>query len=231
MTRTWSLGGMVLVLVGAACGGGTPPAQTPDEAPPKPAAALPAAAESAAPAASAAAPKAEAPKKAEAPGKPLATYEHQTQPVTIGRDGAIIRADNGGELRIPSDSIIEPRNILLIVDRKGKSSAGRIGEVYNLPVVLPNAQYKVGEELPSEPYETANGTPFVLNLPLPAGAMSASLAIEKVSLDAKKKMTSTWTIVAMKSVESGDKASRAVFEITALPGAHVHLTTAAPSAP
>jgi hypothetical protein len=180
-------------------------------------------------AADAAAPKA---KPEPAAGRPMAVLEGMNVPQTIATGGAIMRLDSGGELRIPVDALLEPRNILIIADKKARASAGKIGDVYDITVQVPGMQYKIGEESASAPIRT-QGLPFVIKLPLPGGAKSASLAIETVTIDPKKTgkaaQKSTWNVVSMTKLEEADTGNRAVFELDELPDGHVHLTTAKPA--
>jgi hypothetical protein len=215
----------------AACSGGTPPpASTPpapvaSQAPPPVAQVEPA---DAGPA------DVEAPKAKPAPagGRPMAVLEGVTQPTTIASGGAIMRLDTGAELRVPVDSLLEPRNILMIVDKKARASAGKIGDVFDITVQTPGLQYRIGEEATSAPIKTQGG-PFVIKLPLPAGTKSASMAIETVTVDPKKTgkaaLKSSWHVVSMTKIEEADQGNKAVFEMDELPDGHVHLTSAKPT--
>jgi hypothetical protein len=220
----------------AACSGGSPP---PASTAPTPVAQQAPAPASAAPvvqveppdsgSADAAAAKA---KPAPASGRSMVRLEGMTTPQTIASGGAIMILDNGAELRIPVDSLLEARNILMTVDRKGRPSAGKVGDVFDITVQVPGLQYRIGEEAASTPVKTQGG-PFVIKLPLPAGTKSASLAIETVTIDPKKTgkaaQKSTWKVVSMTKIEEADTGNKAVFEMDELPDGHVHLTTAAPT--
>jgi hypothetical protein len=227
--------GMMVVF---ACGGGTPKPAEPEPAP----TAAPKPAETAPPPASsqeepktepqdAGTPDAEA-KKPRGSGAPLTVYTDQTQPTTIAWGGGIFRISaTGAELRIPSGAINEARNIIFWVNKKNRGYKGRIGEVYELRAQVPEREYVVGQESPSQPLPTA-GDPFVLKLPLPAGKDSANLAVERVEQDARTHRTkSAWTVVPMTKMETADPANRAVFELNTIPDANVHLTTEAPTSP
>lgn len=222
-----------------ACGGGTPkPAEPTPEATeaPKPAETTPEPA------------KTEAPKPAETPdagaadaaedkkprggGAPLTVYSDQTQPTTIAWGGGVFRISaTGAELRIPGGAISESRNIIFWVNKKNRGYKGKLGEVYELRAQVPEREYVVGAESPSQPLPTA-GEPFVLKLPLPAGKDSANLAVERIEEDARTHRTkSAWTVVPMTKLETADPASRAVFELNTIPDANVHLTTEPPTGP
>jgi hypothetical protein len=230
MKRSRWLAAPGLWILMAACSGGTPP---PAEAPPIPSAApapppapMVEAADAAPPDAAA-----EKPKPTPAAGRPMAVLEGMTEPQTIASSGAIMRLENGAELRVPVDALLDPRNVLIAVDKKMRGSAGKIGDVYDITVQIPGMQYKIGEEAASAPIKT-QGSPFVIKLPL-GKATSANLAIETVTMAKKKtgKETpkSTWSVVPMTKLEESDQGNKAVFEIEELPDGHVHLTSAKPT--
>jgi len=233
MNRLLAASPMVLFLF-VACGGTTPPATTtPEPLPatsakeePKP---EPVASASASAAASAAAPETPPVKKPGGSGRPQAIYNDVTEPQTVGLDGAVFRTPDGGELRIPGGSLDSARNILFTVDKKGKGTTGAVGKIFILKIQMPDTQFRMGEESPSQPV-TSGGDPFVIKLPLPQGKDSASLAVETVAPDPKtKKNKSTWTVIAQTKTETADTGSKAVYEVRVLPDGHVHLTTQAPS--
>ncbi len=166
--------------------------------------------------------------KLESGGRPLTIYASPTRPVTVGRDGAVVRTDNGAELRILAGSLAEPRNVLVIVDRRVRGTNGKLADVYDLPVEIPAQEAKTGTASTIQPYESA-GAPFILKLPLPNGVKSANLAIERVASDPKtKKISSSWSVVPMTKAEASGSGDKAVFELKALPGTHVHLTSLPP---
>lgn len=215
----------------AACTSAAPPPPVTAEAPlPAPVGAASASAESPGAAESAAAPAASASSaklkdRAESAGRPLTIYPSPTLPVTVGRDGAVLRTTNGAELRILADSLVEPRNVLVVIDRRVRGTDGRLGEVYDLPVQIPGQQAKSGTPNARLSY-ASSGAPFILKLPLPSGVKTANLAIERIGTDAStKKISATWSVVPVSKVESSSTGDKAVFELRALPGTHVHLTS------
>lgn len=221
-----------------ACGGGTPKPAEPEPvatAAPKPVETTPPPAKTEEPkpadTADAGADDAEA-AKPRGGGAPLTVYSDQVQPTTVAWGGGVFRLSaTGAELRIPNGAIKEARNIIFWVNKKNKGYKGRLGEVYELRAQVPERQYMVGQESPSQPLPTA-GEPFVLKLPLPAGKDSANLALERIEEDARTKRTkSTWTVVPMTKLETADPTNRAVFELNTIPDANVHLTTEAPTGP
>lgn len=224
-----------IVMMVMACGGGTPqPAEPVPE--PKPAETTPPPAKTAEPApatdADAGAPDAEEAKKPRGGGAPLTTYMDQMQPTTIAWGGGVFRISaTGAEFRIPNGAVSEQRNIIFWVNKKNKGYKGKLGEVYELRAQVPEREYMVGAESPSQPLPTA-GDPFVLKLPLPAGKDSANLAVERIEEDARtKRNKSTWMVVPMTKLETADPANRAVFELNTIPDANVHLTTEPPTGP
>jgi hypothetical protein len=235
MRRATLAAAPIMFILYMACGGGTPPAAAPPSPPPeaseKPVAAPektsePEAKDAGAPVASAEPTS----KRPSATGRPMAIYNGVSQPTTVGSDGAVFRLDNGAELRIPSRALLDPRNILFVVDKKARASAGKIGEVYDVAIQMPDAAFRVGEETLSQPY-TSHGDPFVIKLPLPQGTQSASIAIENIVLEPKtNRQKSMWSVGAMTKMETADAGNKAVFELQNLPDGHVHLTTSAPTA-
>lgn len=231
MSKVLRYASPVLFLVVAACGGGpTPPADTPapkataTTPPPEPTASA-----KATDTPDAAAPEPPA-KPKPAAGGVVPIYSGATEPQTIGTIGAVFRIDDGAELRIPTGWFNASRNILMAVDKKGKGTTGKLGAVYEIHVQMPDTQFRMGEESPSDSI-TSQADPFVIKLPLPKGTESASIAIESIALDAKtKRNKSTWTVMAQTKVETADTGNKAVFELRTLPDGHVHLTTQAPSA-
>jgi len=226
-----------MVVAMAACGGGTPKAAdpAPESTTAKPAETTPPPAKTEDPKpadADAGAPDADAPKKPTGGGAPLTVYSDQTQPTTIAWGGGVFRLTaTGAEFRIPSGAISEARNIIFWVNKKAKAYKGKIGEVYELRAQVPDRQYVVGQDSPSQPQPT-NADAFVLKLPLPAGKDAANLAVERVEADAgTKRAKSTWTVVPMTRLETADPTNRAVFELNTIPDANVHLTTEAPTGP
>lgn len=164
-----------------------------------------------------------------ASGRVVPTYTGTNQPTTVGTDGAVFRTDDGAELRIPTGWFREPRNVLFVIDRKGRATTGKIGNLYEIHVQRPDIQYTIGAESPSETIQSMSD-PFVLKLPLPGGTNSANLAVETLIADPKsKKPKSTWAVAGMSKLETADSGNKAVFEITLLPDGHVHLTTSAPT--
>lgn len=209
-----------------ACGGSTPPPQEPIVQPQPPVAEPAPEPEPTDKAEPDKAPEEEAkPERKER--RPLATYNDPVEPVTVGFDGAVIRLDGGAEIRIPSGSLASPRNILFTVNKKHKGDQGRLGEVYALQAQVPNQQVQVSNVRASQPL-SSNGDPFILKLPIPGQGESANLAVESVEVDDKGRGKSTWTIVARTKLETSDSGNKAVFEISQLPDAHVHLTTRNP---
>jgi len=96
-----------------------------------------------------------------------------------------------------------------------------------LQAQVPNQQVQVSNVRASQPL-SSNGDPFILKLPIPGQGDSANLAVESVEVDDKGRGKSTWTIVARTKLETSDSGNKAVFEISQLPDAHVHLTTRNP---
>lgn len=211
-------------LVLAACGGepapATPPPQ-PTEAPVASAAPAPPPqpTASAAPSASAsAAPAKPAPKSGGGllmvksdPAEVSDTFStNQPAKIELGdKDLAV--------LRIPSGALGHATNITFKLDPRGKSQPPMVGKLYRLmSVIAPSTT-------PEPKIDTNNGEPFVLELP--AGARKeANLAIGVEDEKGKVK----WTIVAPKRID--DVRNVAVYELTALPSAWLHVTTKAPTA-
>jgi hypothetical protein len=170
--------------------------------------------------------------KAKTPGRPMPIYQNPSLATTIGADGAVMRFSSGLELRIPPGALKEGRNIRVAEDKRVKGSSGKLGTVYVIEISAPDAEVLPGAQKASTPYPSHGGDPFVLKLPLPAGTSSANLAVETTTKDAKAKtLTSTWAVVGMTKHESASPSDRAVFELSALPDGHVHLTGDAPSTP
>jgi hypothetical protein len=120
-------------------------------------------------------------------------------------------------LRIPSGALAHATNITFKLDPRGKSQPPMVGKLYRLLSVYPPST------TPEPKVETNNGEPFVLELP--AGAKKeANLAIGVEDDKGKVK----WTIVAPKRID--DVRNVAVFELTALPSAWLHVTTKAVTA-
>lgn len=169
------------------------------------------------------------PKEPPAPRRPLAIYENAAQLTTTGGDGAVFRLPGGVELRIPTNALKTPYNILLQPDKKAKGQKGKLGEVYLLELQVPNKEYFPGDVEASLECASFTGEPFIIKLPLPAGTTSASLAVESVSVDEKtKKPQYSWTVVPMTRSESYEAGYRAVFEFQSLPDGRLHLTSEAP---
>jgi len=232
MSKVLRYASPVVFLVIAACGGGpTPEAQVP--APKATQSAAPEPVKTATPTETpdAAAPEAAAPAKPKpAAGAVVPIYSGVTEPQTVGSIGAVFRLDDGAELRIPSGWFNATRNIIFMVDKKSKGTTGKIGVVYEIHVQMPDTQFRMGEESPSQPV-TTQSDPFVVKLPLPKGTESAGVAIETITADAKtKRNKSAWAVVAQTKVETADSGNKAVFEINTLPDGRIHLTTQAASA-
>ena len=214
----------VLVLSLVACGGSTPP---PEEPKPQPPVAAPAPEPEPTAEAKPETPPPEEDKPEPKDRRPLAVYNDPTEPVTVGFDGAVIRLEGGAELRIPSGSLGTPRNIFFTVNKKHKGGQGKLGDVYALQAQIPNQQVQVSDARASRPMPSS-GDAFVVKLPIPGNSESANLAVESVELDDKGRGKSTWTVIARTKVETADAGNKAVFELTQLPDAHVHLTTRDP---
>jgi hypothetical protein len=162
-------------------------------------------------------------------GSPAPTFEDSASPVTVGVLGAIFRV-SGAELRIPAQSLASPRNVLFVVDKKSKGSAGKLGQVFQILLQTPEREFVLGQDQPSAA-EPTSSSPFIVKLPLPNGTESANLAVETISVDEKtKKMKSAWAVVPMTKKETADTGNRAVFELNACPDGRVHLTSSAPTA-
>ena len=161
-------------------------------------------------------------------GGVMATYVDQLQPTTTGYSGAVFRITaSGAELRVPNGSLSDQRNIIFWINKKGHSTKGKVGEIYELRAQVPEKEYYGGQDNPSQPLPTA-GDPFVVKLPLPAGQNTANLAVERVQEDARtKRAKSVWVIVPMLRMETADPANRAVFELNTIPDGNIHLTTEA----
>lgn len=217
----------VVVMLFAACGGGTPQPtepstpKAPETSSPEPVSSAPAAEP-----VEAGAPEAEAPKKpAMASGAVVPIYQGVTEAQTIGTIGAVFRTDDGAELRIPSGWFNAPRNVMFAVSKKGRSTTGKLGNVYEIHVQMPDTQFRMGEENPSQ-IITSQSDPFIVKLPLPKGTESASLAVETIAQDPKtKRNKSTWTFGAQTKLETADTGNRAVFEVTTLPDGNLHLSS------
>lgn len=218
---TWAC--PVLIFVLAACGGGTPP----PEEPKPPVAAVPEPEPEPEPAPVVDAEPEPAEEPAQEARRPLATFNDPTEPITVGFDGAVIRLQGGGELRIPTGALASPQNILFTVNKKNKGSAGKIGDVYTLEAQIPGQKVQMQDVRASRPV-ASNGNPFILKLPLPGNTESANLAVESVELDDKGRGKSTWSVVERTKIETADTGNKAVFEITQLPDASVHLTNKNP---
>jgi len=222
-----------LSLAAIACGSSTPVVANPTPelepsaakpslpAPPDSSAVAPEA--SATPAASAAPAVTSKPAPA---GTPAPVFEESSAPVTVGVLGAVFRF-SGGELRMPAQSLSGPKNVLFIVDKKAKGSAGKLGQVFLIHLQTPEKEFVLGQDQPSAPESTLSG-PFVIKLPLPAGTESANLAVETIAIDEKtKKPKSTWAVVPMTKKETADTGNRAVFELNSCPDGRIHLTSSA----
>jgi hypothetical protein len=170
-------------------------------------------------------PTAAEPEKPKIGARPVAVYQNPTSPVTIGADGAVLRFSNGVELRIPAGALSDARNVLVAEDRNARAAKGRLGAVYNIDISVPSQETAAGAQSASEPY-ASRGEPFVLQLPLPAGADAANLAWETLLKEPKAKtVTSAWSVTAMTRRETAEHGARAVFELETLPDGHVVLTT------
>jgi hypothetical protein len=213
----------VVFVIVAACGGNTPP---PTTTPVPTAEPVPEPVATATEVAEAGAPEAEAPKKPSmASGAVVPIYQGVTESQTIGSIGAVFRTDDGAELRLPGGWFDKPRNVIFTVDKKAKGTTGKLGNVYIIQVQMPDTQYRMGEENPSQTIESQSD-PFIVKLPLPKGTDKASLAIETITADPKtKKNKSTWAFVAQNKTETADTGDKAVYEITTLPDGHVHLSS------
>jgi hypothetical protein len=222
----------VVFMLVAACGGGTPQPtepsvpKTPATSAPEPASSAPAAEP-----VEAGAPEAAAPKKpGMASGQVVPIYQGATEAQTIGTIGAVFRTDDGAELRIPGGWFNAPRNVLFAGAKKGKSTTGKLGNVYEIHVQMPDTTFRMGEENPSQ-IITSQSDPFIIKLPLPKGTESASLAVETISQDPKtKRNKSTWTFGSQTKLETADTGNRAVFELTTLPDGNLHLSSQPASA-
>jgi hypothetical protein len=232
MSRNFAYASSV-VLVLCACAGGSKPPTSP-ETDPEPKASATASASTPVP--DDKTDTADAGKKPDKPktisaasGAIMVTYNDVAQPQTVGSDGAVFHAGSGGELRIPVGALRETRNLLFTLDSKGKPTAGKLGAVFAVLVQMPDTQFKMGEVISSRPAQSSSD-PFVIKLPLPAGANSANLAVETVAVNPKTSQPkSTWSVIAMSKLETSDTGNRAVFELPILPDGHVHLTSSAPS--
>ena len=213
----------VLVLSSVACGGSSPPPEEPTPTlsevapPPEP---EPTAEKAPEPA------QEEAAKPQQRDRRPLAIVSDPSGPITVGFDGAIIRQGDA-EIRIPNGALVSPRNIVFTVDKRHKGDRGKIGEVYTLQIEIPDTQVQIPTARVSRPIES-NTEPFLLKLPIPAGAEVANLAVESTGVDEKGRAKSTWVVVRQTKLETSDSGNKAVFELIQLPDAHVHLTTATP---
>jgi hypothetical protein len=212
-----------MIFVLTACGGGTPP----PEEPKPPVAAIPEPEPEPDPVADKEPEPVAEKEPAQEDRRPLAIFNDPTEPVTIGLDGAVIRIQGGGELRIPKGALASPRNILFTVNRKHKGSPGRIGDVYTLEAQIPGQKVQMQDVRASRPV-ASSGNPFILKLPLPGNTESANLAVETVEVDEKGRGKSTWSVLERTKVETADTGNSAVFEIGQLPDASVHLTNKNP---
>jgi hypothetical protein len=220
----------IVFLIVAACGGNPPPSPAQPSVPKtaEPVDVAPPAAPSVDADAGTADAAASPPKKGGS-GRPQAIYNGVSEPQTVGLDGAVFRTDDGAELRLGGGWYNAPRNIIFLIDKKGKGTTGALGALYMIHVQMPDTQFRMGEETPSQSVQT-QADPFVIKLPLPKGTESANLAIETIAVDAKtKKNKSSWAVVGMTKMESSDAGNKAVFEVNTLPDGRVHLTSQAPT--
>jgi hypothetical protein len=220
-TRTRFLPAIALVL--AACGGEPAPTAPPQAtdtpsaapAPPPPApTAEPAAAPTAS--ASASAGPSKPPPRASS-GRPAVMKSDASEiSDTFGSPPAKLELGDKdiATLRLPEGALRQATNLTFKLDGRGKSNGAPAGKIYRLSLNYPPSGTLIEAE--------SVGDPFILELP--AGAKKdANLAIGVE--DEKGKVT--WHVVAPKRID--DVRNVAVFELTKLPSAWIHVTTKKPT--
>ncbi|MBI4700462.1 MAG: hypothetical protein HY744_04725 [Deltaproteobacteria bacterium] len=235
--RTWAAV-FAASMIAAGCGGEQAPVQAPaepaaeaePEAEPEEAADAGRRGDAAAPAPAA---KPEIAAEPAGPSRPAVLMEDPDKlSSTFGTQAALLALKPSKQetamLRLPEFGLRYSTNVTWEVAKQGKSTRLKLGRVYQLLVQNPSGSTRpVKRESGGPPFEIATGT---------FGKPTVNLAIgEIVAAEEGEGQLGAWRIIAPKRVEqivdqNGRVTERiAHFELTELPSAFIHVTTAPPT--